>query len=181
MEPEQEPHGDSNHGRPPLKADAGRKLQGERNAADLRCQHQKRDQYHGHQWHGEEPDPEALAHCVRQGVFADGSQAAPHLYQEGDADHSERNSPDQLQAEGRTCLRRGGERAGLEKTADAGHQPEGDFEQLAHWESWAAWLRIFWRFFSAFSRTWRRYSAGKAPPPDSSWVSWTVASHDALS
>src|SRR3954449_11227000 len=63
-------------------------------------------------------------------MVADSGESAGHLDEEDDADRAERDRPDELVAKARARLRRGRNRAGLQKAAHAGDDPKRDFEDL---------------------------------------------------
>ena len=68
--PQQQPGEGRDRQRPPLEADAGRELEGDRGAADLGREHEEIDEKRREKRPQEEVEAEALADRVRNGVMA---------------------------------------------------------------------------------------------------------------
>ena len=114
--------------------------QGEGDAADLGGQGQQAEQLGGDQGHCADPEAEALAHDVHHRPLGHRCHTAAHLGVEGDADHSDDDRPEDLEAERRPRLGHEDEVADVDEAADRGEDPERDLEVLAHSPSlsWSA-------------------------------------------
>src|SRR5215208_4036873 len=65
-------------------------------------------------------------------MFADRGEAPRHFYEEDQAQCSQHNGPDELEAEACACLHGGGERSHFQKTADARDDRQRNFQKLFH-------------------------------------------------
>ncbi len=131
-QPQRQPAEASDRQNPPPHVDTGQEAQRGCRPADFGCEQQQIDQEFGDQWNALKMDAESFTHRGSERSPAHRRQTPGHFDHHGQHQRRRRDRPEKLKAEFRTGLRRGGNRADFDESANAGHDSQNEIDDGAH-------------------------------------------------